>query len=67
MCQNKLEEAPRECENVLVNKHVFYCYHSSLAYKQVLKFCVYVYVCVWSHVQTPSNVDHKLLKMLRPS
>ena len=46
--QNKLEETSQSCENVLVNKHIFYrFYHFSFAHKLVLKFCIYVYVHVF--------------------
>ena len=48
MTQKKLEEATQGCENVHLNKRIFYClYHFVFAHKQVLKFCVFVYVFVF--------------------
>ena len=63
---NKLEKASQGCENVLVNKLVFYdFYHLIFHINSFLKFCVlcmYLYVCIslWSHVQTSCTVHHKL-------
>ena len=46
--QSKLEEALQGCENVLVNKRVFYrFYHSSFSHKQVVTFCIYLFVFVF--------------------
>ena len=64
--QNKLG-ASQGSKNVLVCKLFYRFYPFNFTHKQVLKvlcICICVCICVWSNIQTPYTVHHKLLSTI---